>query len=423
MKILYMCFMVILAISCTKEEHYIPSESLKSDKTSTLTINLQSEELATRTLSELYEKRIININIFLRNIDLGIEKYLYYTNRTSVEVELENGEWEIYAIANHESSLNYLTYEQASNYTAYITQVNEHMKSNAIVMTYSGSFNLSSSQTLNMIMERVVAKCNISVSVSPEMQGVIDIKSIEVVNIPDKSSYFSDYTPISAPLVYSAESNNFSFYMYENMQGVRPSITSPQDKMVANAPINATYLLIKATVDMAEVEYRFYLGGNTTNDFNIKRNTEYTINVMINGISTSDMRVTVKVYDLNIEYKIPFESDYERSGMLVIFRIVSSDNSDITISLKNIVSTRTTLRLFDDATYIEQSGRYDPDLNYAYIDYDTDLNGSSIGATIKPNTYYRLYIETVRESSPTLKMDMVFNDGKLNEEIINVNLK
>lgn len=82
--------------------------------------------------------------------------------------------------------------------------------------------------------------------------------------------------------------------MFENRAGVNTTITQQKDKIKANAPDSATYVVIygKAT-GYKFLSWEIYLGATTTTNFNIKRNCNYTYNITLKP-TTTDTRVTYK---------------------------------------------------------------------------------------------------------------------------------
>jgi hypothetical protein len=96
---------------------------------------------------------------------------------------------------------------------------------------------------------------------------------------------------IIVPLLSESSAFNYSFYCYENRQGVHPNIVRQRDKNALNAPQRASYLLVKGSAPgYASISWRIYLGGNATSNFNIKRNATYQYNVTLR-VNETDMRV------------------------------------------------------------------------------------------------------------------------------------
>lgn len=95
----------------------------------------------------------------------------------------------------------------------------------------------------------------------------------------------SDYDPV----MYSLGTDTYVYYVPENMQGTLNGITSPSQKsedwlkMRTFDTTTKTYVEYEGYLDPAaggyggNVCYKFYLGENATNNFNIERNRHYTV--------------------------------------------------------------------------------------------------------------------------------------------------
>jgi hypothetical protein len=84
--------------------------------------------------------------------------------------------------------------------------------------------------------------------------------------------------------------------MYENLVGRKSGATSFFSRGKANAPTDASYLLVYAArADSGwTATYRIYLGGTGMSDYtnyNVPRNYSYTYNINIDGADNSDVRV------------------------------------------------------------------------------------------------------------------------------------
>jgi len=109
------------------------------------------------------------------------------------------------------------------------------------------------------------------------------------------------------------------FYMPENLRGLGISESFEGKNKESNGPgstsvststpdgklTGCTYLTLKGTYKYAsshtagiKVEYRFYLGDNLTNNYNIQRDHHYDLTINIKGANSADLRV--KITDGNV---------------------------------------------------------------------------------------------------------------------------
>lgn len=121
-------------------------------------------------------------------------------------------------------------------------------------------------------------------------------------------------TPLSADLTSWDENTALTFYMGENLRGSGSSTTYAGKNVAANGPgatLNGcTHLILRGTyyyrigyeanattpiysTDGISIEYKIYLGGNLTTDYNIRRNTLYDVLINIAGANSADARVTI----------------------------------------------------------------------------------------------------------------------------------
>lgn len=103
-------------------------------------------------------------------------------------------------------------------------------------------------------------------------------------------------------------------YMLENMQGTHGSASSDIEKN-ANAPKDgaddiSAYVLVWADIcdamNYGKAVYKIYLGENSFDNFDICRNTHYTVTITINGLgnTTTDIRVDKSnIYNLYFQTK------------------------------------------------------------------------------------------------------------------------
>lgn len=84
-----------------------------------------------------------------------------------------------------------------------------------------------------------------------------------------------------------------------------PGITSQEQKCAGNAPEGATFLRIKAQREGKLLTYDVYLGENNTTNFDVRRNTVYTLNIVIKGENVVDTRVDA--FEVGISDNFPFE--------------------------------------------------------------------------------------------------------------------
>ena len=197
----------------------------------------------------------------------------------------------------------------------------------------------SSSSSVDCMMYRNVAKLALNLKNSPS-SGIV-INSVQLKNVPDRlfvadhfyaqetvfpDASLVDFVQLEKDVLDLQEGSEIQllYYLPRNMQGMNNSTTEAGKNV--NAPANATYVEVLATrkESHAPVRYRFYLGANDINDFNVKSNHLYEFVVDfskfgdVNDNRVEDMSV-VNLEDSNsymvnpsdgsnIRYVVPIEN-------------------------------------------------------------------------------------------------------------------
>lgn len=161
------------------------------------------------------------------------------------------------------------------------------------------NFDSNTANTLAVSLTRSVAKVSLNLTL-PNGADVFTVRAIKLMNVAKKLYYVESTAPTtSAELTdYTSDnSNTITWYIPENKAGSK-SLTDWKDRYEGNAPATATYILIEGSYTpqngtTRDVAYAIYLGDNDPADFNVTRNTKYTVNASIRGTNLDDGRVLV----------------------------------------------------------------------------------------------------------------------------------
>ena len=168
-----------------------------------------------------------------------------------------------------------------------------------------GSKNDFNSETANasltVQLTRSVAKVSLNLT-TPNSGDAFAVSAIKLMNVAKKLYYVESAATAPAPAELtdytSNNSNTITWYIPENKAGSN-SLTDWKDRYEGNVPATATYILIEGSYTpkggtARDVSYAIYLGaGNNPADFNVARNTKYTVNATIKGTNLNDGRVLV----------------------------------------------------------------------------------------------------------------------------------
>ena len=161
------------------------------------------------------------------------------------------------------------------------------------------NFDSNTANTLAVSLTRSVAKVSLNLTL-PNGPDVFTVRAIKLMNVAKKLYYVELTAPTtSAELTdYTSDNSNaITWYIPENKAGTT-SLTDWKDRYEGNAPATATYILIEGSYTpqngtARDVAYAIYLGDNDPADFNVTRNTKYTVNASIRGTNLDDGRVLV----------------------------------------------------------------------------------------------------------------------------------
>lgn len=231
--------------------------------------------------------------------------------------------------------------------------------SELVDISSAGIFKSGTSDAVKVMLERFDAKVKVNFRVATDKElsadegGIVTTQRLKefrpeswcVRNLPkgcyiipqdsDAEEGYFDTTPVIfetsgtesftvGGTTYQSAVNGFSFYMLENRESAKQTVSSfsareqknkdanglfdSSDGIWTNAPENGTYLEVKGEVVMevdvsteakkqqlaADVTYYIHLGDvkSDINDYSIKRNTIYTYTVTIKGVSSIELEVT-----------------------------------------------------------------------------------------------------------------------------------
>ena len=292
-KILYIAVCALLFCSACSDSDIEPNPSRQAKRHITLTFS--PGQARTRTAAD--ESRIDDINLYLFPASGGPARHLYLSSQRSVVLELPEGDYALYAVANAGADMG----EQTRDYirTLRFEQAPDALADGPLPMSAEQTVSVRGDMHIDVTLVRTVAKIDFSCTVAAEFAPKLQIKSVRICNAPCSMSLFApshattsgdvaDTTPDTA----TGQTFSASYYLLENRQGTVAGIGAQEGKNQTVAPEFATYIYIEGEADGVKVAYRIYPGENNTTDFNIVRNRVYNIDARILGMNTVDWRVS-----------------------------------------------------------------------------------------------------------------------------------
>lgn len=301
-KILIWILPLFALAGCVKEE----PETAEGTK-ARLTLNICEEglRLATRAADE---KAVQDVNVFLYDVR-GIARLQHFYVRGDVlECSVPVGEYEVYAVANLHEDMGAMDREELLAYEFRVPWSYASLPMSGQAVCTVGP----KTQSVTVSVRRNVAKivCNIS------LDGTfydLKLQSVQMMDMAGSTMLFSENqqarelcsSELSTMASYEVRKASRTYYLAENCRGEVPGIVNQQQKCADNAPEGATFLRIKAQRGSRQVIYDVYLGENNTTNFDVRRNTVYTLKIVIRGEKETDTRVDA--FEVGITDNFPYE--------------------------------------------------------------------------------------------------------------------
>ena len=308
--------------------------------TRSVKVELQlSPDPAERITRAADEEAIRDINLYLFGRSNGQSLHFYFRSAL-VRFECLPGEYDLYVAANLGADLGERSAQQLLDYTIGRQEEYATLPMSAVMTVAIAPDKENNTVTLPPLsVRRTVAKIAYNIRVADKVPD-LELRSVRLCSVPGRTTLFTpasapstsekDFT--DAPLVELPDAARRSCsgvqYLFENPQGTVPSITDQQDKNADNAPSCASYLMIRATRGSRILDYRVYLGENSTTDFNVGRNTSHTLDITISGDNEVDTRVHGYTLSVTDDFESNRIGDYcVSSGGLLCIDIRRTDST------------------------------------------------------------------------------------------------
>lgn len=335
-KLVYTSFTIlmlfVIGMLCSSCQPY----NLENEKTegypAVVRLKITEQERVDVTTRTVDEDVINNLHILIYDNKGELIGQQYATSNTVVVNTHSATGCTIYAIANTDNPNLFNSYDIHNEVTlkelAYsISTWDELTHKTSLPMTGSkrNVTILPGVQTIApLLLTRIAARVTLNIKTATNSN--IAINNYTIHDLPTKSYYIlrplsTESSDIDTNITYADDAvsavntthwmtspkialgattvTTVTIYMLENRRGIVSSITDQKDKNSTKAPTRATYIEINGLVGgTVKVNWKVYLGGNNSSNFNIKRNCSYTYNITLNEIVTTDTRVEVDFTDV-----------------------------------------------------------------------------------------------------------------------------
>ncbi len=321
-------FAILLLGSCQQlTDHSGAPTDTEGDGTLILTFDYPDmESTEVKSLTPEQESAVKNLNLYLFHRRLSDVQHHFYTDNFtgSITLELPQGEYDLYALANAGTDLGKQTSAQISAYAVSITSPDDLERNAALLMSAMQTVSVGTSTQVAVSLVRAVTKVTLNLSVAPGVP--VSLESVELLNAPRTMTLFTPNKPADAADCVDYEKQQATgtamtatFYLLENAQGTVGSITDARQRSRQNAPAYASYFHIEGIAETAKVDFYVYPGENITDDFNIFRNKAYTMNAEIVGLNTEDMRISTTDFNIGA-WDYPCYSPGQQATAILDFR-------------------------------------------------------------------------------------------------------
>ena len=297
-------FQSFLALCCTLvgclSAHDVPVP--ETERETTLTLRLSPEAMTRSGDGTVQESAVHDLSLyFFHKTTPEASERLYLKNPGSrVSLSLPTGDYELFALANTGGDPGELTAERLAAYTLPLCN-DEELVRQGIAMSARQSVRVEGATEIPLRLERCLARLDLSVSLGEECPPGLELHSITLRSIPATLTPFADNRPATETLLSGFDQQEITdnsvpartYYLPENLRGTNPTVTEPRLRDMAHAPEGATFVHIHASFMGVPLNYYIFLGSNTTDDFNLRRNRHYRMEVTVRGVSNDDCRVSM----------------------------------------------------------------------------------------------------------------------------------
>lgn len=329
--------------SCTNDEIYDDTGVTEGEAASiNLTLDKNdASEIKSRMVGSGVDDNIKYVHILIFNANNGTLKTKTYVpdyNGETISINTLSGNSIIYAVANM-SDVNATTgtgtayFNDVTSVTSFqkkmakIKLVNNFAEPLLVMCGNSGSTSIAPGQNAvkTIAMNRLSTQIVLNFVKKIPATDRLDISSWEVINAPgysyidqkssdavtDRTEALSDSNYFKSPeqqfssvVIGTQQALQAKFYIFENRKGNVTAVTS-QKKRNALAPVRATYIRVKGRYSSPEgvkdIIYKIHLGKDSLTDYNVERNSIYTITATVKSANEYSTQVDVNKQDSRVD--------------------------------------------------------------------------------------------------------------------------
>lgn len=285
---------------------------------------------------------IQDLNFFVYNDD-GLVRYGQMMSPMIPTMKLVPDTYRIYVVANAGRNLGQMGEAELLRYVTPVTAPDGFVQGDAMFLSGMQTLTVSGPATCRLVLRRLAAKVDLNVRIDDALEGACLVHVLPG-NAPSTCAAFGENRltaqgpqlefPYADLTSGSLRTFTMSYHQYENLAGTNPAVIHQRERTDANAPEGASYVSIRVLRDGAWFDYKVYLGGNNTSDFNVRRNTVYNYDITIEGVDADDLRISTTEYIFWAGRKLSIGGRYYRDGFAWSTRVaycqleIVTDNCD-----------------------------------------------------------------------------------------------
>lgn len=307
--------LLIAATGCQKEppQPDVPGSGGEGKVSVMLTLETDDPEEGSDTKSSYTQTKseasVGSITVLMTDGDGNVTKA--YAAANSVALTLTEGKTYTFDVLANMGDLRtaLASHDQVMAYRHTVS--NSDITKGGLPMYGNATKSITAGMTsLSVNVERLLARYELKFNTSGVTSGTMKVKSVRMKNIAGKVSPTAFKAASASDIIadgdYSidADISNLNsgkgvyFYVPENLQGTESGISSAAQKVPSYSfttvnPNLCTYLEVTCSYSQNaapsyadDIVYRMYLGSNSTSDFNVRRNTKYTVTLQPIDVNT-----------------------------------------------------------------------------------------------------------------------------------------
>jgi len=286
---------------------------IKAEIVARINLTMKDEDVISKSAT-VADNVISNVNIIVFDVNGNLLKNYYFENQSSMTISCSSGTKTIVAVANI-GDIGFSSYTTIGNLRNAVTS-NMTNSLDQCIMAGEKLFNLTSSGQITIEMIRLLSKITVVFNKEQLDEGTaVTIRDIRLRNVPSFCCLFSENKPetpsqiseygdfIDSNLEPSDHPYATPLYMFENMQGDIGYTTNESQKSPGESYPVCSYIEIRADyINEARegiIKYRFYLGNNITNNFDVIRNKWYQLNVIFREDAINEVSWRIDTTEIN----------------------------------------------------------------------------------------------------------------------------